>query len=98
MHSYKCFNSNYMEFVGCETCDKLIWTSGDVCRNINTIIKQGIPISNMNITSTSAAFGFCCSPHKYTCYILSENLVSQILQAYSSINEGGLFSYINKVK
>ena len=28
MYSYKGFNSNYMEFVGYETCAKLIWTSG----------------------------------------------------------------------
>ena len=28
MYYFKCFNSNYMEFVSYETCDKLIWTSG----------------------------------------------------------------------
>ena len=42
--------------------------------------------------------GFDCYPHKDTCDIFSENLVSHRLQAYSSINEGGVLSYINKVK
>ena len=32
-----------MEFVGYETRDKLIVTSGKVCRNTNKISKQGIP-------------------------------------------------------
>ena len=27
MYSFKSFNSNYMEFVGYDTCEKLIWTS-----------------------------------------------------------------------
>ena len=29
MYSSKYFNSNYMEFVGSDKCDKLIWTSGE---------------------------------------------------------------------
>ena len=75
-----------MEFVGHETSDKLLWSSGKCCRNINTISKQGIPKSNINMTSPSETLGFGCSPHKDTCDILSENLASQIFQAYSSIN------------
>ena len=43
MYSSKGFNSNYMDFVGYETCDRLIWTSGEGCINTNTISKQGIP-------------------------------------------------------
>ena len=71
MYSYKCFNSNYMGFVGYETCDKLIWKSGDGCRNTNTIIKQDITKSNMNKTYHSSIFVFFCYPHKDTCDILS---------------------------
>ena len=41
MYYSKYFNSNYMEFVVYETCDKLIWTSDKGCRNINTIRKEG---------------------------------------------------------
>ena len=29
MYSSKCLNYNYIEFVSYETCDKLIWTSGE---------------------------------------------------------------------
>ena len=50
------------------------------------------------MTSPSATLGFVCSPHKDTFDVLSENLVSQILQEYSSINEGRVLRYINKVK
>ena len=42
MYYSKSFYSNYTEFVGYETCDKLIWTSGEGLRNTNTISKQGI--------------------------------------------------------
>ena len=41
--------------------------------------------------------GLGCSPHKYTCYILSEDLVSSIFQAYSSKKEGIVLMYIKKV-
>ena len=53
MYSSKGFNFKYMGFVGYETGDKLIWTSGEGCRHINTISKQVIPKINTNITSTS---------------------------------------------
>ena len=43
IYSSTCFNYNYMEFVGYETCEKLIWTSGESCRNTNTTRKQGNP-------------------------------------------------------
>ena len=39
----ECFNSIYMDLVGYETCDKLICTYGEGCRNKNTISKHGIP-------------------------------------------------------
>ena len=50
MYFSKSFNSNYMEFVGVETRDKLMWTSSKRCRNTNTISKQGIQKRNMNMT------------------------------------------------
>ena len=37
-----------MEFVGDETCDKLIYKSSEGCRNKNTIITEGIPENNIN--------------------------------------------------
>ena len=43
MYYTKGFNSNYKEFVGYETCDKLIFPSGKGFRNTNTISKQVIP-------------------------------------------------------
>ena len=98
MHSSKGFNSNYMEFVGCKTYDKLRLKSGEGCRNKNTIIKQGIPRRNTSMDYTSATFYFDSSLHKYTYDIFSENLVSHRLQAHSSINEGVVLRYISKVK
>ena len=71
MYYSKGFNYNYIEFVGYETCDKLILTSGEVCINTNAITKQGIPKRNMNMTSPSETSGFCCSSYKDTCDILS---------------------------
>ena len=49
MYSSKGFNYKYMEFGGYEKCDKLVWTSGEGCRNTNEISKKGIPRINMNI-------------------------------------------------
>ena len=98
MYSSKCLNSNYMEFFCYEICDKLIWTSGKGCRNSKKISKQGIPKINMNMKSPSATLSLGCPPHKSTCDFLSENLVSQRFQTYSSINEGGLLMHINKDK
>ena len=69
-----------------------------VCRNKNTIIKQGITKSNMNMTSTSEMLGFGFFPHRYTSDILSEDLVSHRFQEYSSKNEEAVLGYINKVK
>ena len=48
MYSSKCLNSDYMDFVGYETREKLIWTSGEGCINTNTISKLGIPKININ--------------------------------------------------
>ena len=84
MYSSKCFNYNHMEFVDYETCDKLIWTVREGCRNTNTISKQGIPKININMTYPSSTLGFGCYPYKDTCDILSEYLFLHILQAYSS--------------
>ena len=76
MNYSKCFNSNYMELVGYETCDKLIWTSGEGCRNKYTIIKHGITKTNIKKISPSSTLGFGCSPLENTFDILSEDLVS----------------------
>ena len=83
MYSTKCFNSNYTEFFDFETCDKLIWTPGECCRHTNTTRKQGIPKININKKYPPSTLGFICFTHKDTCDILSEYLVSHILQAYS---------------
>ena len=40
MYSSKGLNYNYMEFVGYETCDKLIWTSGKGIRITNKSTKK----------------------------------------------------------
>ena len=72
-----------MEFFGYDTCDKLIWKSGEVSININKIIKQIISKSHDNKISNSYIFGFGCSPYKKNCDILSEDLVLCIFRAYS---------------
>ena len=77
-----------MEFVGYEKCDKLIWASGEGIRNTNKISKQGIHKSCINTVSPSSTLGFGCSPHKDTCDILSEYLVSCRFQSYSSKMRG----------
>ena len=86
MYSSKCFYSNYTEFTGYKTRDKLICTSGEGFRNTNGIIKKGTPKSNINRTHTLSTLGFGCYPHKYTCDILSEYLFSCRFKAYSSKN------------
>ena len=75
MYYSKCFNHNYTEFVGYETCEKLIWTSGEGCRNKNITSKQVITKSSINKTSTSSTLGFGCYLHKDNWDILSEDLV-----------------------
>ena len=59
-----------MGFVGYETCDKLIWTSGEGRRITNKISKQVITKTNINKIARSLTFGFGCSTHKDTCDIL----------------------------
>ena len=66
---YKCVNSDYIEFFGDETHEKIIWTSCEGCRNKNTISKQGITRININKKSPSSTSNFGCSPHKDTCDI-----------------------------
>ena len=65
-----------MEFLGYDTREKLIWTSGEGSRNTNKIIRQGSPKTHTNKVYPSSTLGFGCSPHKNTCDILSEYLVS----------------------
>ena len=84
IYSSNFSNFNYMEFVGYDTCDKLVWTSVEGCRITNTISKQVITEININKTSPSSTLGFGCSPYNDTCYILSEYLVLCIFQSYSS--------------
>ena len=82
MYFYKAINSNYIEFFGYDTSDKLIWTSGKGCSNANIIIKQGIPKRNMNVTFTSENIEFGCSSYIVFCDILLVNFLSQRLKAY----------------
>ena len=73
MYSFKNFNYNYIGFVGYEICRKLIWKSGEGCRNTDTTIKQYIPKSNINKTSPSSTLGFGC-PHISTLVISCKNI------------------------
>ena len=85
-----------MEFVGYDTCDNLIWTSGEVSRTKNKIIKQGSPKKCINKISPSSTFGFSCYPHRNTCDIFSKYLVSSRIQAFFKV--GIVLEYINRVK
>ena len=71
MHPSKYFNSKYMAFVGYETCDKLIWESGEGRTITNKIRKQGISKTDINKFSSASTFKFGLSLHKYSCDILS---------------------------
>ena len=71
IYSSKGFNNKYLEFVGYDTSDKLIWISGKGCISTTTISKQGISKINMNMKSPSSILGFGFSPQKNTCDILS---------------------------
>ena len=77
MYFSKYLNSKYMEFVGYDTCAKLIWISGEGNRNTNAIIKQGIPKINMNMTYPSLTLGFGV-PHTRTLVISCKNIWSHI--------------------
>ena len=58
-----------MDFVGYETCDKLIWSSGEGRKNTNKIRRKGIHNIYINKISPSSTLGFGYSPHKDTCGI-----------------------------
>ena len=73
MYHSKYFNSKYMEFVGYDTCDKLIQTSGEGIRITNKVSKQGITKIHINNVYPKSTLVFACSPHEYTCDILSED-------------------------
>ena len=70
IYSSKGFNYKYMEFFGYETCDKLIWTSGEGIININKISRQGIPNTHINKVHHSSTLVFGCYPHKDDCSFL----------------------------
>ena len=78
-----------MDFVSYDTCEKLILISGEVNLNTNEINIQGSTKTYINKISPLFTFIFACSPHKDTFYILSEYLVSCILQAYLNKKRGG---------
>ena len=65
-----------MEFVDYESCEKLIWTSCEGCIITNKTNKQRIPKNQTNKIYSSLILGFGCSPHKDTCDIFLEDLVS----------------------
>ena len=69
-----------MEFVGYETCEKIRWTSGEGGKVTNKTSEQGIPKTHINKLSPSSTLDFGYSPHKETCDILSEDLVSSRFQ------------------
>ena len=75
MYSSKSSNSKYMEFVGYETCENFIWTSGEVSRDKDETIKQGSYKTHINNISPPSSLIFGCFNHKDTCDILSEDLV-----------------------
>ena len=58
MYSSKKNNYNYMEFVGYDTCDKLIWESGEGIIITNETRKQGVPKTHISKISISSALGF----------------------------------------
>ena len=62
MHYSECFSSNYMYFLGYETHEKLISSSGEGSVNTNTTSKQGIPKSNINTTCPSETLAFFVPP------------------------------------
>ena len=83
MYSSKYFNSDYIEFYYYyATYEKLIRTSDEGSRNTNKTIRQGIPKTHTNKVSYTSSLGFGYSPNNDTCYILSEDLVLSIIQAY----------------
>ena len=71
-----------MEFVVYDTCENLIWNSGEGRRNKNKTTRSLIPKTHIKKVSPSSTLGFVCSPQNYTCDILSEYLVSCRFQAY----------------
>ena len=48
MYSSKYFNSNYVEFVGHEKCEKFIWTLGEGSIITNKTRKKGMIEKNIN--------------------------------------------------
>ena len=81
MYSSEYFNSKFMDFLGYDTCEKLICTSGVGSIITNKIRKQVIPKTHINKLSPASTSDFDCSPHKYNCDILSEDLVSSRFRA-----------------
>ena len=71
-----------MEFLGYDTCDKIIWKSGEGIINTNKISRQGNKKTHINKVSSTPTLGFGCSTHKEKIYILSEYLVLSRINAY----------------
>ena len=71
-----------MEFVFYDTCDRLLWISGEGSRIKIKISKEVIPKTHTNKIYTPITLSFGCSPHKDNCDILSEDLFFSIFQVY----------------
>ena len=95
MYYSEGFNSNYMGLVGYETCDKLIWTSGEVFINKNTISKQLIPKSIINKISPSSTL-FLVFPHISTLVISCQNIWFHADYKHTNNNKGGGYIEIFK--
>ena len=56
MYPSKQINCNHMEFVGYDTCEKSIWTSGEGIIITDKIRKQGIPKTHTNKIYPSSTY------------------------------------------
>ena len=72
-----------MEFVDYNIGGQLIWTSGECCINKNLISIEVSPKAHINKVDSTSILGVGCYFHMDTCAILSEDLVSSGIQAYS---------------
>ena len=90
-------NSNYMEFVGYNTCKKVIWTSGYVERKKTTINSRN-EIKETKKKKNYCPFGFANTPHKDMKDKVHEKTVSLDMQNLNKLKQGSVTDYINRIQ
>jgi len=91
-------NQNYLSFVGPQTCNRSIWTSGTTTERTRRITgaanENQLPKIIVAKNASVDFLGFCNTPHLDSCDMLSKGMVEEWLSEISSMPK--MLDYLKK--